>query len=153
MRQGIRLLNTPVRRLEGIAYWVIEDPDGIYDYINTEIRKEWEGDARFERRDPNDDPWLKNLSKRKWSLEIVDIARIKLNPEIMNYVDPERGYVFTKSLEKRSKELQESIKMGGLVIWPLIVREEDTRLADGYCRYMTLRAMNVSKTYAYSGTL
>jgi hypothetical protein len=136
-----------------MTYWVIEDADGIYDYVNTEVRKEWEGDARFERRDPKDDSWLQNLSRRKWSLEIVEIARIKLNPEIMNYVDPERGHVFTRSLEKRSKELQESIKMGGLVIWPLIARKEDMQLADGYCRYTTLRAMNVSKTYAYVGVM
>ena len=49
-------MNTPIRRLEGISYWVIDDPDAIYDFINTEIRKEWEADARSEHRDPKDDP-------------------------------------------------------------------------------------------------
>ncbi|MCJ7455748.1 hypothetical protein MUP07_03265 [Candidatus Bathyarchaeota archaeon] len=42
---------TPIRRLEGVTYWVIEDPEGIHDYINTEIRKEWEEDVRREHRD------------------------------------------------------------------------------------------------------
>jgi hypothetical protein len=48
-------MGTPIRRLEGISYWVIDDPDAIYDFINFEIRKEWESDARSEHRDPKDD--------------------------------------------------------------------------------------------------
>ena len=146
-------MNTPLRRLDGITYWVIEDPDGIHDYINTEIRKEWETDARFEHREPKDDPWLKTLSKRKWSLEIMGIDRIELNTEIMNYVDPERGYVFSERLAHRSRELQEYMKTGGSIIWPLIVRKEDTQLVDGYCRYSTLKALHVPRTYAYVGTV
>jgi len=132
---------------------VIEDPEGIYDFINTEIRKEWETDARSEHRDPETDPWLRTLSKRKWNLEIIDIAPIKLNPDIMNYADPERGYVFSRSLAERSQELQESIKMGGVAISPLVVMGEDAQLVDGYCRYATLKAMNVSRVYAYIGIL
>jgi hypothetical protein len=45
-----------IRRLEGITYWVIDDPKAIFDFINTEVRKEWEADARSEHRDPKDDP-------------------------------------------------------------------------------------------------
>jgi hypothetical protein len=81
-------LNTPLRRLDGMTYWVIEDPDAIRDYINKEIRKEWETDARNEHLEPKNDPWLKTLSNRKWSLQIIAMKRIKLNPKIMNYVDP-----------------------------------------------------------------
>jgi hypothetical protein len=146
-------LSTPTRRLEGITYWVIEGSEGIHDFINTEIRKEWETDAASEHRDPKNDPWLRSLSKRKWSLETLETARIKLNPDIMNYVDVERGYVFSESLAKRSQELQKSIEMGDLAIWPLIVRKEDTQLVDGYCRYATLKAMEVPRTYAYVGVL
>jgi hypothetical protein len=65
----MKSLNTPLRRLDGIAYWVIEDPDDIRDHINKEIRKEWETDARQEHHEPENDPWLKTLSKRKWSLQ------------------------------------------------------------------------------------
>jgi hypothetical protein len=146
-------LNTPVRRLEGISYWVIDDSDAISDFVNTEIRKEWEADARSERRDPKDDLWLKTLTERKWRLEIMNITQIKLDPEIMNYVDPERGYVFSKSLEKRSMALRRSIKLGGVVLSPLIVRKEDNQLVDGYCRYAVVKMMSVSRTYAYAGNL
>jgi hypothetical protein len=146
-------LNTPIRRLEGISYWIIEDVHAIYDFINTEIRKEWETDARSEHRNPKDDPWLKTLPRRKWHLGITDIAKIKLNPDIMNFVDPERGYVFSKSLDRRSSELRQSLELGGVVLSPLIVRREDYQLVDGYCRHATLNAMGVPKTYAYIGSL
>jgi hypothetical protein len=146
-------VNTPIRRLEGISYWVIDDPGAIYDFVNSEIRKEWEADAKSEHRDPKDDPWLTTLTRRNWHLEMTDIAKIKLDPAIMNYVDPERGYVFSKSLEKRSAELRRNIELGGVVLSPLIVREEDTQLVDGYCRFTTLKAMNVSRIYTYVGSL
>jgi len=145
-------LSTPVRRLEGISYWVIEDPDAIYDFVNSEVRKEWEADVRSERRNPKDDLWLTTLARRKWHMEIIDITRIKLDPDIMNYVDPERGYVFSKSLEKRSAELRHNIEAGAVVLSPLIVRKEESQLVDGYCRYTTLKAMNVSRTYTYVGS-
>jgi len=147
------VLNTPIRRLEGMSYWVIDDPDALYDFVNSEIRKEWEADARSEHRDPKDDPWLMTLARRKWRLETMDMTRIKLDPNIMNYVDPERGYVFSKSLEKRSSELRNNIEAGAVVLSPLIIRKEDYQLVDGYCRYTTLKAMSVSRTYAYIGIL
>lgn len=144
---------TPIRRLEGITYWVIDNPEVISDFINTEVRKEWETDARSEHRNPKDDPWLKALSKRKWQLEIMGMSQIKLNAEIMDYVDPDRRYVFSQSLEKRSSELRQAIELGGLALPPLVVRREDNQLVDGYCRYNTLKSMNVTRTYAYVGTL
>jgi len=146
-------VDTPIRRLEGIAYWVIEDPDAIHDFINTEIRKEWEQDAKGEHRDPKKDPWLKNLAKRKWSLKIVQIEQVSLNPEIMNYVDKKGGYVFAESLAQRRKELQEVVQRFGVVLWPLVVKEENMQLVDGYCRYATLKAMGISRIYMYVGTL
>jgi hypothetical protein len=146
-------MSTPIRRLEGITYWVIDDPDAIYDFVNSDIRREWETDARSEQRNPKDDTWLKTLPRRKWNSRITDIAKIKLNPDIMNFVDPERGYVFAKSLGKRSLELRKSIELGGVVLSPLIVRNEDFQLVDGYCRYTTLKAMNVSRIYTYVGIL
>jgi len=98
---------TPVRRLEGVAYWVIEDAEAIHDFINTEIREEWQADTRFEGREPREDLWLKTLSKRRWRLEIVEIRQITLNPRTMGFVDERRGYDFAKELAKRSAELQQ----------------------------------------------
>ncbi len=146
-----RSLITPIRRLEGITYWVIEDSEGIHDFINNEIRKEWETDAMFENRKPSEDLWLQTLSKRKWNLEIIDINQIELNPRILNFVDGERGYNFKEELTKRSDELQTSIREYCTVIWPLIVRKEDFQLMDGYCRYNALKMMNVKRVYAYVG--
>jgi len=146
-----RLQKTPIRRLNGVTYWVIDNPSAIHDFINTEIRKEWEEDARSEGRDPRQDKWLNTLSQRRWSLEIVWTNRIKLNPAIMNYTDAQRGYVFSESLAKRSKDLREEIEMYAMVIWPVIVRKEDMVLVDGYCRYATLKAMNINRIYAYLG--
>lgn len=149
----IPTLATPVRRLGGVTYWVIENPEAIYDFINTEVRKEWEEDAKSEHRDPKDDPWLVTLSRRIWHLEIMGITRIKLDPEIMSYADPERGYVFSKNLESRSAELRHNIEVAAVVLSPLIVRNEGTQLVDGYCRYATLNGMSVSRIYAYVGSL
>lgn len=132
---------------------MIEDPEEIHDFINKEIRKEWEADARSEGRDPKEDTWLKTLSKRKWSLQIVETDRIRLNPDIMNYVDDEQGYNFSEALTKRSDELRRSIREYCTVIWPIIVRKEDFMLIDGYCRYTALRMMNIQRIYAYVGTL
>jgi len=146
-------LKTPIRRLEGISYWVIEDANAIYDFINTEIRKEWETDVRSEYREPENDPWLKTLRKRRWRLEVMGIAQIKLDPDIMNYVDHKRNYVFSRSLQNRSLELRQSIELGGVVLSPLIVKRERCLLVDGYCRHATLNAMSVAKTYVYIGSL
>lgn len=146
-------LMTPVRRLDGITYWVIEDPEAIHDFIGNEIRKEWEADARSEGREASQDLWLKTLSKRRWSLGIVEIDQIRLNPNIMNYVDDVRGHNFSEELSKRSEELRKAIKEYCTVIWPVIVRKEDFMLVDGYCRYAALKTMDIQRVYAYIGTL
>jgi hypothetical protein len=142
---------TPLRRLEGISYWVIEDPDAIYNFINTNIRKEWEADVRSVGEDPLNDPWLRTLSERKWRLDIIGVNRVELSANVMSYVDVERGYVFAESLRRRRDELRKSIETYDAVIWPIIVREEDLGLVDGYCRYTALREMSVSRIYAYLG--
>jgi len=149
----VRFLNTPVRRLEGIAYWVIEDPEAIYDFINTEVKKEWEADVRSEGRDAREDSWLKTLSKRKWSLVITKTHLIKLDPGIMNYVNSKTGYDFAQRLAERSAQLHREIKEFAHVIWPVIVGGEDMQLIDGYCRYATFKTMNVSRIYAYVGAM
>lgn len=146
-------LNTPVRRLNGITYWVMEDPEAIRDFINDELRKEWEEDARSEHRDPNEDTWLLTLSKRLWNLRTVNIDQINLDPQIMNYRDAEKGYVFQVSLAKRSQELKEAVERFAVVIWPLIVKKEGFMFVDGYCRYTTLKALKIPRTYAYVGSL
>jgi hypothetical protein len=146
-------LKTPIRRLNGVSYWVIEDTDGIRDFVNNELRREWEEDARSEDRDPRKDAWLETLPKRRWSLRTIEIDRIKLNPRIMNYKDVGRGYVFQESLAKRSQELIETVERFAAVIWPLVVKKEGFMLVDGYCRYTMLKTLKVSRTYTYVGSI
>jgi ParB-like chromosome segregation protein Spo0J len=71
----------------------------------------------------------------------------------VNYVDEKRGYVFLKSLTQRRRELEKEVRDFGVVIWPLVVRKEDLELVDGYCRYATLKAMNVKRVYVYAGSV
>ncbi len=134
-----------------MTYWVIEDPMVITDFINTNIRREWEADARSEGRNPDADSWLQGLSARKWSLETVQTRKVRLNPKIMEFIDDRRGYNFASSLTKRSDSLKTAIETYSMVIWPLIVRAEDMQLMDGYCRYSTLERVNTPQTYAYVG--
>jgi hypothetical protein len=146
-------MSTPLRRLEGISYWVIEDPAGIQDFINTEVRREWELDVRSLPGDPAGGDWLPTLSKRTWYLQVVLSEQVKLNDSIMNFVDKKTGYNFAERLAKRRQQLRNAIEAYGTVIWPIIVRKEDAQVLDGYCRYTTLREMGVSRIYAYVGGL
>jgi len=142
------IVMTPIRTLDGITYWVIESPEDIHDFINTQIRKEWTADARDEGRNPKEDPWLESLSSRKWRLEVLRVAEIK--PDPYEFI-PRIGYNFEERLAKRSAQLRKAVETYGSVIWPVIVRGEDMQLVDGYCRYTTLQAMGIPRIYAYVG--
>jgi hypothetical protein len=146
-------MNTPLRRLEGISYWIIEDQAGIQDFINTEVRKEWEIDAKSLPGDPAGGDWLPTLSQRKWHLQIIPTDQVKLADHIIKFADPNTGYNFAQSLAKRRQQLRHAIEAYGTVIWPIIIRREDMQVVDGYCRYATLREMRISRTYSYIGNL
>ncbi len=144
---------TPLRRLEGVSYWVIDDPDGIYDFINTEVRKEWEEDIKSMPGDPASGLWLATVLKRTWRLQTVRTDAIRLDESVMNYVNEKNGYSFAERLAKRRQELRKALELWSRVIWPIIIREEDMEVLDGYCRYATLKEIGVSKVYAYLGSL
>lgn len=146
-------MNTPIRRLDGITYWVIEEPEAIHEFINTQVRREWEEDIKDIPNDPARDPWLSTLHQREWKLEIVRTEEPKTDPEVMNFIDPKAGYNFPERLKQRRKEMQKSMEKYGIVIWPIILRKEDMQVLDGYCRYTTLRDLGVSRLYAYIGRL
>jgi hypothetical protein len=146
-------LITPIRRLEGISYWVIEDPEAIKDYINTEIRKEWEYDVKSTPNDPASGPWLATLSKRDWRLVALKTSGVSVDQEMINYVDSKTGYNFAERLAQRRQELRKGLELWARVIWPIVVRKEDMQVLDGYCRYTTLKEMGVQRVYAYLGSL
>ena len=68
--------NTPIRRLEDTTYWVIEDSAAINDFVNTEIRREWEEDARNEYKDPEEDEGIQTI--RNFGKKLVWLAK-KIN--------------------------------------------------------------------------
>ena len=147
---GENRIVSPIRRLDGITYWVLDDPSDIYDFMNAQLRLEWIGDAMDEGREPKKDIWLKELSKRRWRLEILELNSIRPNP--YEFV-PRSGYDFEERPLQRSKQLRKAIEKYGSIIWPVTVRGEDLQLVDGYCRFTTLKAMGVSRIYAYVGRL
>ncbi len=144
-------MGTPLRRLDGISYWVIDDPSGIYDFINTEVRKEWEEDIKSMPDDPASGLWLETLPKRQWRLEIVRTSSVALDESTMSYMDTQSGYNFAERLDKRRQELRTALTRWARVIWPIIIREEDMQVLDGHCRFTTLKEMGVSRMYAYLG--
>jgi hypothetical protein len=146
-------MTTPLRRLEGITYWVIDDPEAICDFINTEEEKEWEQDIKAMAGDPASGVWLETLRSRKWRMRIMQTQDVKLDEFALNYVDAKSGYNFAERLAQRRKELRKAIELFGQVIWPIVIREEGMEVLDGYCRYTTLKEMGVTRAYAYVGML
>ena len=129
---------TPIRRLEGVAYWVIEDPASIKEFVDVVIRKEWEADMEDDGG-PGEE-WLLDMMGRSWSLQTLEVGQIRGSE-----------YLGSPRLAERRAELRRGIERYGHVIWPIVVREERLFLADGYCRYSTLREMGVTKVFAYVG--
>ncbi len=142
-----------VRRLEGVSYKVMADPEDIRGFINGEVRSEWENDIRERGGDPGRSAWLKSLAGRKWELKIIDPKDVKLSQRIVEYVDLKMGYNFRKRLVERTEELKRAMVERNATIWPLVLRGEDLRLMDGYCRYHALVDLGVSEIYAYIGRL
>ena len=146
-------IKSHLRYLDKVAYRVIEDPEAICDFVDRHLRREWKERMRGRGGDPKWNPWLLSLLRRAWKLSIVELDSISLGLRIMNYVDPWSGDNFREDLSKRVTELQKSIQRSGLAIKPIVIRAEDSRLMDGYCRYHTLLGMGISRSYAYSGRL
>jgi hypothetical protein len=134
-----------LKRIEGITYWVIDDSSQIRRFINTNIRDKWEKDAETDGIDPSLDPWLRDLPKLKWSLQTIAMASVRLDPSLITRND------FVERLEERSKQLRRGIELYDQVIWPVIIRGEDSMLKDGYCRSTTLKTMGVKRPLAYVG--
>jgi hypothetical protein len=141
-----------LRRLGGISYWVLEDPLEIAELVNTNVRREWESDIA-EQKDHEEGEWLGSLQKRSWSLEVVELSRIKLSKRIMSYSNQKTGYSFRERLNERMRVLNRDIESLGAIIRPLIIRAEDNQLMDGYCRYHVLSDRSIPRAYAYVGSL
>ena len=141
-----------LRVLEGIPYWVTEDPREISELVRNHVRKEWEADIA-EQKDHEEGSWLGSLEKRRWRLAITKLRDIVLSDQILDYVNEATGYNFRKRLRERISLLDRDLDRFGAVIRPVIVRAEDSHLMDGYCRYHVLMKRGIKETYAYIGIL
>jgi hypothetical protein len=137
--------------LNGIEYRVLEDPDDIYDYVNTVIRKELETDLRSMGASENSNEIIDSLAARKWKLEIVNVHDIQLNPKILESYDNRTGQRFKDRLKERTSELRRVLGQNRAIIRPLVLIDSHNLLIDGYCRHSTLTQMEIPKAYGYSG--
>ena len=135
----------------GIEYRVLEDPDDIYDYVNTVIRRELETDLVGMGVDQNSNNITPSLARREWRLELLNVCDVKLNPLIMESCDVKTGQRFTDRLKERISDLRMALEKDRVAIWPLVVIDDQHLLIDGYCRHSTLASLGVPKAYAYTG--
>lgn len=137
--------------LHGVEYRVLEDPDDIYDYVNTAIRKELETDTVTMRNGPDSNEIIDSLATRKWKLEIVNLCDIQLNPMILESSDIKTGRRFRDRLKERTSEFRQVLDHDKVAICPLVLVDNHRLLIDGYCRHSTLTEMGIPRAYGYSG--
>ena len=137
----------------GIEYRVLEDPDDIYDYVNSVIRKELETDLKDMGEDQNTNGIIDSLARRQWRLEILNVCDVSLNPSIVESCDIKTGQPFKDRLKERTSELLRALDKDRVSISPIVVIDDPHLLIDGYCRHSALTSMGVPKAYGYSGQI
>jgi hypothetical protein len=80
-------------------------------------------------------------------MRILETTKVRLDPSMMARSS------FTMRLGERSDEMRRSISEYHTIIWPIVIRAEDNMLKDGYCRFTTLKKMQIGKVMAYVGAL
>jgi len=136
-----------LRRVQGITYWVLNDPREIRRFINSNVKGEWERDNKEDGVDSDTDDWLLSLPKRDWRMRILETTKVRLDPSMMARES------FTRRLDERSNEMRRSISEYQIVIWPIVIRAEDNMLKDGHCRFTTMQKMQIGKVMAYVGAV
>jgi len=138
------------QKLGKFTYHIIRDLSNIKPFLLKWIEKEWNIDHNQFLDQKWITEWLNLLPKMKFSLQIVDLDRIKLRKDLMNYKT--EIYNFFEELKERAEEMEESILQGSS-IEPLIINSKNLELMDGYARYMVLKKNKQEKTYAYVGSV
>jgi len=137
------------KKLSGFTYNIIKDKKKIRPFLLKWLGREW----RIDHKERPDQiwtiKWLKDLRKMQFDLRIVDINKIKLRKDLMNY---KKGrYIFRDELKDRCADRLESIQRG-VSIEPLVVRKKDMQLMDGYSRFSVLKKLGAKKVYVYMGS-
>lgn len=121
----------------------------IKPFVLEWIKREWEVDHAEFPDQPWTIEWLDLLRHMEFELEELNMADIRLRPELMSYRTEADD--FQVSLAARAREREESL-LRGVSTEPLLVNREGWELIDGYTRYMVLKKHKQSKVLAYVGT-
>ena len=135
-------------QLGRFTYNILKDKNVIKPFLMKWLWREWERDHVEFPDQKWTLEWLEGLKLMKFQLEIVRIGNIIPRAELMSY--EKDGYSFTKELNERADEREESM-MKGVSLEPLIIKKEGFELMDGYTRYLALKRLNEKQVYAYVG--
>ena len=136
------------KKLDKFTYHVIGNKTKIKPFLLKWIGKEWQIDHNEFPDQQWTTKWLNLLPNMKFKLEVVDLDKINLHQDLMNYKT--ESYDFLEELNFRVEEMEISILQGSS-IGPLIINKENLELMDGYTRYMILKKYEQKRTYAYLG--
>jgi hypothetical protein len=133
-------------RLGDFKYHLLTDPVTIKSYIMKWIMREWEIDHHEAPDEHWTVEWMNALPKMEFSLEIVKLASIRLNQDLMSMEE------FQISLRERAGEREEGM-LRGVSIEPLLINRAGFELMDGYTRYSVLKTHRQKEVYAYIGSV
>ncbi len=132
-------------QLEDFTYHILRNEDEINQFLEKWLKQEWEQDHKEDPDQPWTVEWLKTLEPPHFSLEIVDLEKIKPRQDLMEYTKD--AYSFIDELNERVIDREESM-LRGASIEPVVI-SANMELMDGYTRYMVLKKHKQKKIYAY----
>ena len=130
------------KKLGKFTYHIIGKKNQIKPFLLKWIEKEWQIDYKDFPDQQWTIEWLDLLPNMKFKLLVVDLDKINLRQDLMNYKT--YSYNFLEELNLRVEEMEESL-LQGISIGPLIVNNENMELMDGYTRYMILKKFQQKK--------
>ena len=138
------------KKLGKFTYHIIGKKNQIKPFLLQWIEKEWQIDHKEFPDQPWTIEWLNLLPNMEFKLIVVDLEKINLHLDLMNYKTD--SYIFLEELNLRVEEMEEYLLQGSS-IGPLIVNNENMELMDGYTRYMILKKNQQKRTYAFVGCI
>jgi hypothetical protein len=137
------------KKLGKFTYNIIKDQKKIKPFLLKWLGKEWKIDYEEFPDQKWTTEWLEFLPKMDFALEIMDLEKIRLRQDLMNY--KKVNYSFIAELSDRAQEREESM-LRGVSIEPLVVNQKGFELMDGYTRYRVLEKHGEKQAYVYLGT-
>jgi hypothetical protein len=118
------------------VFYLVEVAGNFRDYVLKVCEEEW---------DPEDfDLHGKDLYESEWVLREVKVGEICPNKELL------RSDEFQADVTPRTLK-QEELHRKSVPIPPLILREKDLLIFDGYARYLFFNRVGIDKCLAYVG--